>query len=108
VKLLRGQQAQEGLGIKIMRNDKGEINILDVTPGGAAANAGVKVNDVIHTINGTTALGLTVRDAIPLMGGTGDVSLGLFRGPQRTDVKVAMPFPPSAHCEPFLAASDVA
>ena len=91
-----------------MRNDKGEINILDVTPGGAAANAGVKINDVIHTINGTTALGLTVRDAIPLMGGTSDVSLGLFRGPQRTDIKVAMPFPPYAHCELFSTASDVA
>lgn len=69
-----------GVGITLEQYGQ-EIRIADVTEGGSAAKAGVMAGDIITTIGGQSAYGMTITDASTLLRGEEGtkVTLGVRR-----------------------------
>lgn len=69
-----------GVGITIqVRGDKQGFDIIDVTPGGPAEEAGLKAGDVLTAIDGTTTVGMEIS-----------ATSSLIRGEEGTAVKLTV------------------
>ena len=69
-----------GVGITIQaRGDKKGFDIIDVTPGGPAEEAGLKAGDVLTAIDGTTTVGMEIS-----------ATSSLIRGEEGTAVKLTV------------------
>ncbi|EKX35425.1 hypothetical protein GUITHDRAFT_165989 [Guillardia theta CCMP2712] len=92
VKLLRGTVAQAGVGIKLQRNEDGEITVQDLHPQGSAARAGLKASDIIEKVGDLNVMGRTVRDIAPMFAGpeNSSIQVTVLRGPQKTRMEFTL------------------
>lgn len=68
-----------GIGCMVAINDNGELEVTEVTPGGAGEEAGIKIGDIFVEIDGVSLEGITFKEAASLM-----------RGEEGTKVKFKM------------------
>lgn len=68
-----------GIGCMVTINDNGELEVTEVTPGGAGEEAGIKIGDIFVEIDGVSLEGIAFKEAASLM-----------RGEEGTKVKFKM------------------
>ncbi len=75
------QGSYEGIGAELMLNEKGEVIILSVFKNSPAKEKGLKLNDVIIEVNGTSTVGKTPTEVVTLIKGNTkkDVNIKILR-----------------------------
>lgn len=84
----------QGIGVLVERNQNGNIAVVRVYPGSPAESAGLKVGDIVYSVDGEAVDALTAdhyRQGVALMRGDGktDMALGIRRDDQLIDVTVS-------------------
>ena len=75
--------AYVGIGVTVLALEDGSgIEVVSVTPGGSAIDAGILPGDIIVAVDGKDIAGMTLDDVTPLIGGKegATVSLSVRRG----------------------------
>ncbi len=77
-----GGQPTGGIHAKLAYSEGGGLRVVEVPPGGAADLAGLQVNDVIISINGTSVRELDYQTIVEKLRGRigSNVQLEVFRG----------------------------
>lgn len=75
------QGSYEGIGAELMLNEKGEVIILSVFKNSPAKEKGLKLNDVIIEVNGTSTIGKNPTEVVTLIKGNSkkDVDIKILR-----------------------------
>ena len=75
------QGSYEGIGAELMLNEKGEVIILSVFKNSPAKEKGLKLNDIIIEVNGTSTIGKNPTEVVTLIKGNEkkDVNIKILR-----------------------------
>ena len=75
------QGSYEGIGAELMLNEKGEVIILSVFKNSPAKEKGLKLNDIIVEVNGTSTIGKNPTEVVTLIKGNEkkDVNIKILR-----------------------------
>ena len=75
----------QGIGISVQQEEDGTIQIVYVQKESPADQAGLKENDVLTAVNGTSVEGLSVSDVVKLIQGSDDTSVEVSYTREGTD-----------------------
>lgn len=80
-----------GIGVAVrMHQPTQQLQFLNILPGGAAAKAGLKVNDIVETVDGQTTKGKSLPETVELL-----------RGKEGTDVTITVRQPDDKESRDF-------
>lgn len=78
----------EGLGIEIINNVNGEIEIYNVYDDTPASKAGIKVGDIVTKMNDTTLENISTTDLVKMISENENIKLVLKRGTKEITVEL--------------------
>ena len=82
----------EGLGIEVINNSNGEIEIYNVYDNTPAKKAGVKIGDIVKKINDTDLTNQTTTNFVDMIGQTENIKLTLLRGSKEVVLEMKKEF----------------
>jgi len=82
--------AFSGIGAELSADSSGDVQVIAPIAGTPAAQAGLKAQDLIATINGTSTAGMSVDTAVSKIRGSAGtkVTLGIVRGQQQLSLTI--------------------